>query len=110
MKWHCMAHTVCGSVMKWHCMAHTVCGSVPPLHHGKGKPLALSRKLALRAAFSAIVNVASATLTEKIKEYLDYFFVLTTKRSVGRRNYMAHTVWRYEMALYGTHCVRRFLP
>ena len=44
MKWHCMAHTVCGSVMKWHCMAHTVCGSVPPLHHGKGIALDVEQK------------------------------------------------------------------
>ena len=23
-----------------------------------------------------------------------------------RKNYMAHTVWRYEEELYGTHCVQ----
>ena len=72
-------------------MAHSVC-SVPPLHHGKGKALDASRKLALRAAFSAVSFCNGVAKTVEKRKDIDRLIVPLTKRSVGKRHYMAHTV------------------
>ena len=77
--------------MKWHYKAHTVWHC--------------------RAAFSAVsfCNVVAKTVEKRTN--IDRLIVPTTKRSVGRRHYMAHPVCaddqakRWEKALHGTHCV-----
>ena len=69
----------------------TVC-SVPPLHHGKGSALDASRKLVLRTAFSAVSFCNAVAKTVEKRKDIDCLIVPTTKRSVGRRHYMAHSV------------------
>ena len=78
-----------------------------PLDRSKGKPLTRAENLHCRAAFSAVSFCNGVAKTVEIRKDIDRLIVPLTKRSVGRRNYMAHTVWRYEMTLYGTHCVRQ---
>ena len=78
---------------------HTLCCSVPPLHHGKGKALDASRKLALRAAFSAVSFCNVVAKTVEIRKTFHSLIVPTTKRSVGRRHYMAHSVCDDDQAL-----------
>ena len=65
----------------------------------QGQALDASRKLALRAAFSAVSFCNGVAKTVEKRKDIDRLIVPTTKRSVGRRHYKAHTVWRYEMAL-----------
>ena len=87
----------------WHtlCVSRFRATSGLPLDRSKGKALDASRKLALRAAFSAVSFCNGVAKTVEKRTNIDRLIVPTTKRSVGRRHYMAHTVW---------HFVRRFLP